>query len=147
MELIEPRNFFYTILLFFSSCVAFKPPEPVVIQTPSSVSTSKLDEPKKYNLLMFEFNKSGKISYMARTGSDKPVTRAMIKQDQKSLEAVIEQVIQQTKLDGRQLNVMIKGDNNGSYKSFKTLVNALSAKHISRFGLVTSPGKDDTPNQ
>ena len=141
MELIAPENFFYTILLFFSSCVAFKPPEPVVIETPRSVISQKLTSPAANEiLLMFQFDKSGNIFYTIVSSETKVATHVLALES-KILQSGIEEAIQQSKKKEKKLVVMIKGDNSASSKQFQILTEALKKNGIYRFNLITDPEK------
>jgi len=45
----------------------------------------------------------------------------------------------QTAFSGGKMNVMLKGDNNAKYPSFKGIINALKANEIFKFQLITDP--------
>ena len=141
MDLIAPQNFFYTILLLFSGCVAFKPPEPVVIDTPRSVTSQKLESPAANEiLLMLQFDKSGKIFYTIAS-AETQVATLVSAPERKMLQAGIKEAIQLSKKKERKLVVMIKGDNSASSKQFQILTEALKKNGIYRFNLITDPEK------
>jgi biopolymer transport protein ExbD len=141
MELIEPKSFFYTILLFFSGCMAFQKPEPVTIQAPTTVSHQKLQTPADNEvILMLEFDNSKTVYYSIEVVEKKIANRVRAFDQQKIGEA-IEKAVQLSKQQKKELRVLIKGDNTASSKQFESLIQILTKKGLTRFQLVTDPEK------
>jgi len=65
----------FLILTFFIMATKFKPPEPVEINTPNSVSTQELPES---NAVMVTIDKMGKVYFTVLSEKDKSIYKAII---------------------------------------------------------------------
>ena len=65
----------FLILTFFIMATKFKPPEPVEINTPNSVSTQELPES---NAVMVTIDKLGKVYFTVLSEKDKSIYKAVI---------------------------------------------------------------------
>jgi len=180
----------FLILTFFIMATKMKPPEPVEITTPYSVSSKALEQK---DALMIEMDKDGRVFFTINT--EKPAdnelkyqliknvsqTRnlglteaemrnfvkqptvgapfSMLKQyldvpieDRKNVKVPGIPVTDSTNNEllfwvrdgiqvfaGRQINYMVKGDNNAKYPVFKGVIDALRKNDQNKYKLITSP--------
>lgn len=179
----------FILLTFFIMATKFKPPEPLTITTPTSVSSSKLAEK---DALMIAFDSSGKVfltvqltkaedddlklDFIQRVNNEaklgltdaqmqKFVSNSMIGSplnELKNLMALPLSEWEKTPQKGipvdssnnelsrwmgaarqtfgaRQIDIMIKGDNNAKYPDFKGVIEALRANEMFKYKLITDP--------
>ena len=180
----------FLILAFFIMATKFKPPQPVEITTPKSVSSDKL---KEQNAMLIEMDKEGRVFLtvnVLRPSVDNGLKRTVIENINKSrnlglTEAEMQSYVANTTVavpfsklksylqlseenrikafegipvkdsanneltywvaasanafSGKQLNVMIKGDNNSKYPSFRGVIDAMRRNDIFKYQLVTDP--------
>jgi biopolymer transport protein ExbD len=179
----------FLILSFFMLATKFKPPEPLTITTPTSVSSSKL---KEQDALLIQFDSSGKVyltvnlqkkeddalklDFIKRVNTEaklgladadmqkfvrnptigSPLTEiksvfsmpaddmAKVKQKGIPVDTADNQLqrwlaASQQSFQGKKMDVMIKGDNNAKYPSFKGVIEALRANEIFKYKLITDP--------
>lgn len=179
----------FLILSFFMLATKFKPPEPLKITTPTSVSSAKL---KVQDALLIQFDSSGKVyltvnlqkkddaplklDFIKRMNTDSKLglsesdmqkfvnnptigsplngIRTFFAQPASEWNKIKQKGIpvdtannelarwmaagQQT-FQGKKMDVMIKGDNNAKYPSFKGVIEALRANNIFKYKLITDP--------
>jgi biopolymer transport protein ExbD len=179
----------FLILSFFMLATKFKPPEPLTITTPTSVSSSKL---KEQDALLIQFDSSGKVyltvnlqkkednalklDFIQRVNNEaklglteaelqKFVNFSTIGSPLNELKGIFarpanewEKISQKgipvdtannelqrwlaasgQTFQGKKMDVMIKGDNNAKYPSFKGVIEALRANDIFKYKLITDP--------
>jgi len=180
----------FLILTFFIMATKMKPPEPVEITTPYSVSSKSLEEK---DALMIEMDKAGRVFFTINTerpqdndlkyqliknlnqtrnlGLTEAEMRSFVKDPTvgvpfnqlKSYLAVPMDQRKNAKQDGipvtdslnnelyywvrdgiavfagRQINYMVKGDNNAKYPVFKGVIDALRKNDQNKYKLITSP--------
>src|SRR6476469_9265325 len=179
----------FLILAFFMLATKFKPPEPVQITTPHSVSSDKL---KEQDAVLIEFDSIGRVYFTLNTkrSSDVQPKRDLITSMNKDQNLGltqaemdnfvnsptvgspyngVKQVFSVSKeqranihqpgipvdstnnqltvwiqhaisaFAGRQVNYMIKGDNNAKYPSFKGVIDALKKNEQLKYQLITDP--------
>lgn len=180
----------FLILAFFIMATKFKPPQPVEITTPKSVSSDKL---KEQNAMMIEMDKEGRVFLtvnVLRPAVDNGLKKTVIENINKSRnlglsEAEMQSYVANTTVgvpfsklksylqlsdenrikafegipvkdstnneltywvaaaanafSGKQLNVMIKGDNNSKYPAFRGVIDAMRRNDIFKYQLVTDP--------
>lgn len=179
----------FILLTFFIMATKFKPPEPLTITTPKSVSSTKLDEK---DALMISFDSAGrvflnlnlgkaeddemKLDFIKRVSTEanlgltdaqikKFVGNSMIGSPLSELKALMDKpaadwdkvpqkgipvdtsnnelarwlgAARQT-FGARQIDIMIKGDNNAKYPDFKGVIEALRANEMFKYKLITDP--------
>lgn len=179
----------FLILAFFILATKFKPPEPLTITTPKSVSSAKLEEK---DALMISFDSAGRVflsvnlvkaedddlkrDFIQRVNTDaklgltdaqmqKFVVNSMIGSPMNELKTLMEKPVadwekvrqkgipvdtannellrwmnaaRQT-FGARQIDIMIKGDNNAKYPDFKGVIEALRANEMFKYKLITDP--------
>ena len=179
----------FLILAFFMLATKFKPPEPLTITTPTSVSSSKL---KEQDALLIQFDSSGKVylnvnlqkkednalrlDFIQRVNNEaklglsegelqKFVTSSTIGSPLNELKGIFARPVGEWEkikqkgipvdtannelqrwlaasiqtFQGKKMDVMIKGDNNAKYPSFKGVIEALRANEIFKYKLITDP--------
>ena len=179
----------FLILAFFMLATKFKPPSPVQITTPYSVSSDKL---KEQDAIMIEFDSSGRVFLHATVlkAEDNTVKRELIKNvntarnigltENEAEEFVKNSVVGvpfsqlkqylATPLDrrggfkqpgipvdsadnqlatwvanavfayqGKKMNILIKGDNNSKFPTFKGVIDALRRNEQFKYQLITDP--------
>src|SRR6476659_6902276 len=180
----------FLILTFFIMATKMKPPEPVAITTPYSVSSKALEQK---DALMIEMDKDGRVFFTINTekpadnelkyqliknvsqtrnlGLTEAEMRNFVKQPtvgapfsmlKQYLDVPIEErknvkvpgipVTDSTNNEllfwvrdgiqvfaGRQINYMVKGDNNAKYPVFKGVIDALRKNDQNKYKLITSP--------
>jgi biopolymer transport protein ExbD len=179
----------FLILTFFILATKFKPPEPLTITTPKSVSSAKLQEK---DALMIAFDSAGRVflsvnltkeedkdlkkDFIQRVNSEaklglseadmqKFVGNSMIGSPLTELRALMSRPVNEwdrvrqkgipvdsanneltrwlgaarQSFGSKQIDIMIKGDNNAKYPDFKGVIDALRANDIFKYKLVTDP--------
>lgn len=180
----------FLILTFFIMATKMKPPEPVEITTPYSVSSKALEEK---DALMIEMDKNGRVFFTMNTEKpqDNDLKYSLIKNLNQTrnlglTEAEMRSFVKDptvgvpfsklksylgVPLDrrkdvpqegipvtdtlnnelyywvrdgiqvfaGRQINYMVKGDNNAKYPVFKGVIDALRKNDQNKYKLITSP--------
>lgn len=179
----------FILLTFFIMATKFKPPEPLTITTPTSVSSTKLEEK---DALMIQFDSAGRVflSVNLMKDEDKPlkqdfiqrvnteaklgltdaemqkfVGNSMIGSPLSDLKAVMSRPVAEWEkirqkgipvdssnnelarwlgaarqsFGSKQIDIMIKGDNNAKYPDFKGVVEALRTNDIFKYKLITDP--------
>ncbi|MBB1283583.1 biopolymer transporter ExbD [Flavisolibacter sp. BT320] len=179
----------FILLTFFIMATKFKPPEPLTITTPQSVSSAKLEEK---DALMISFDSAGRVflnvnllkdedkdlkrDFIERVNNEakiglteaeiqKFVNNSMIGSPLSDLKAVMsrpasewEKIRQKgipvdsannelarwmgaarQSFGARQIDVMIKGDNNARYPDFKGVIEALRTNEMFKYKLITDP--------
>ena len=179
----------FLILAFFILATKFKPPEPLTITTPKSVSSSKLEEK---DALMISFDSAGRVflsvnlvkaedddlkrDFIQRVNNDaklgltdaqmqKFVVNSMVGSPMNELKALMDRPVSEwdkirqkgipvdtanneltrwmnaarQSFGARQIDVMIKGDNNAKYPDFKGVIEALRANEMFKYKLITDP--------
>lgn len=180
----------FLILTFFIMATKMKPPEPVEITTPYSVSSKELEAK---DALMMQMDKDGRVFFTMNTekpsdnelrytliknlsqtrnlGLNEAEMRSFVKDPTvgvpftklKSYLATPEEQRKNVKQEGipvtdsasnelyywvrdaisvfagRQINYMIKGDNNTKYPVFKGIIDALRRNDQNKYKLITSP--------
>ena|SRR5215218_5781014 len=180
----------FLILTFFIMATKMKPPEPVEITTPYSVSSKALEEK---DALMIQMDKAGRVFFTINTArpQDNDLKYSLIKNLNQTrnlglteaemrsfvkdptvgvpfskLKSYLGVPMDQRKnvpqegipvLDsannelyywirdgiqvfaGRQINYMVKGDNNAKYPVFKGIIDALRRNDQNKYKLITSP--------
>jgi biopolymer transport protein ExbD len=179
----------FLILAFFIMATKFKPPQPVEITTPKSVSSDKL---KEQNALLVEMDKDGRVflSVNVQKTSDNGIKKTVIENINKTMnlglsEGEMQSYVNNTMVgvpfsklkpylqrddkarkdlfegipvkdsaknemtywvaaaanafSGKQLNIMIKGDNNSKYPAFRGVIDAMRRNDIFKYQLVTDP--------
>ena len=179
----------FILLTFFIMATKFKPPEPLTITTPKSVSSQKLEEK---DALMISFDSAGRV-YMSVNllkEEDKVLKKDFIERVNREANiglteadmnkfvgyssigspiAEIKSLMQKPVTDWdkvrqkgipvdstnnelarwlgaarqsfgtKQVDVMIKGDNNAKYPDFKGVIEALRSNEIFKYKLITDP--------
>ncbi|MDB5207959.1 MAG: biopolymer transporter ExbD [Flavisolibacter sp.] len=179
----------FLILSFFMLATKFKPPEPLTITTPTSVSSAKL---KEQDAILIQFDSAGKVyltvnllkkednalklDFIQRVNNEaklglteselqKFVNFSTIGSPLSELKAIFarpanewEKINQKgipvdtannelqrwlgassQTFQGKKMDIMIKGDNNAKYPSFKGVIEALRANDIFKYKLITDP--------
>lgn len=179
----------FLILTFFILATKFKPPEPLTITTPKSVSSAKLAEK---DALMISFDSAGRVflsvnltkseddvlkkDFIQRMNNDgklglteaqmqKFVVNSMVGSPMNELKNLMSLPVnewERVKQKGipvdssnnelsrwmnaarqtfgaRQIDIMIKGDNNAKYPDFKGVIDALRANEMFKYKLITDP--------
>lgn len=180
----------FLILTFFIMATKMKPPEPVEITTPYSVSSSELEQK---DALMIQMDKDGRVFFTMNTEkpADNELRYSLIKNlnqgrnlgltegEMRSfvkdptvgvpfaqLKSYLSKPEEQRKtvkqegipvtdsasnelyywvrdaisvFAGRQINYMVKGDNNSKYPVFKGVIDALRRNDQNKYKLITSP--------
>ena len=180
----------FLILTFFIMATKMKPPEPVEITTPYSVSSKALEEK---DALMIEMDKNGRVFFTMNTekpqdndlkysliknlnqtrnlGLTEAEMRSFVKDPTvgvpfSKLKSYLGVPMDQRKnvpqegipvtdslnnelyywvrdgiqvFAGRQINYMVKGDNNAKYPVFKGVIDALRKNDQNKYKLITSP--------
>lgn len=179
----------FILLTFFIMATKFKPPEPLTITTPKSVSSQKLEEK---DALMISFDSAGRVyltvnlmkeedkelkkDFIERVNREANIglTEAEIKKfigysSIGSPIAELKSIMQRPVTDwdkirqkgipvdsannelarwmgaarqsfgAKQVDVMIKGDNNAKYPDFKGVIEALRTNDIFKYKLITDP--------
>jgi biopolymer transport protein ExbD len=179
----------FILLTFFIMATKFKPPEPLTITTPLSVSSQKLEE--KDNL-MISFDSAGRVflslnllkdedkelkrDFIGRVNkeaniglSDEDVTKfvgySSIGSPITELRSIMQRPVTEwdkirqkgipvdsannelsrwlgaarQSFGNKQVDIMIKGDNNARYTQFKGVIDALRANEIFKYKLITDP--------
>lgn len=179
----------FLILSFFMLATKFKPPEPLTITTPTSVSSAKLE---MKDALMIQFDSAGrvllninlqkkednalKLGIIKQVNTDNrlglteaemqkfvvnPFVTFPLKEMKSVLSRPVDEIMKlrpkgipvdtannelqrwlaasQVSLQGKKVDIMIKGDNNAKYPSFKGVIEALRANEIFKYKLITDP--------
>jgi biopolymer transport protein ExbD len=179
----------FILLTFFIMATKFKPPEPLTITTPLSVSSQKLEEK---DALMISFDSAGRVYFNVNLmrEEDKELKRDFLDRVNKEANiglteaditkfvgystigspiAELKSVMQRPVTDwdkikqrgipvdstnneltrwlgaarqsfgSKQIDIMIKGDNNARYTDFKGVIDALRANDIFKYKLITDP--------
>ena len=179
----------FILLTFFIMATKFKPPEPLTITTPQSVSSAKLEEK---DALMISFDSAGRVflnvnlikdedkdlkrDFIERVNNEakiglseaeiqKFVNNSVIGSPLTDLKAVMSRPVSEwdkirqkgipvdsannelarwmgaarQTFGARQIDVMIKGDNNARYPDFKGVIEALRANEMFKYKLITDP--------
>jgi biopolymer transport protein ExbD len=179
----------FILLTFFIMATKFKPPEPLTITTPLSVSSQKLEE---RDALMISFDSAGRVFLNVNLlkDEDKELKKDFIERVSKEANiglsdaevakfvgyssigspiAELKSLMQRPVTDwdkikqkgipvdstnnelqrwlgaarqsfgSKQVDVMIKGDNNARYTDFKGVIDALRANDIFKYKLITDP--------
>jgi biopolymer transport protein ExbD len=179
----------FILLTFFIMATKFKPPEPLTITTPLSVSSQKLEEK---DALMISFDSSGRVflsvnlmkdedkelkrDFIQRVNNEaklgltdddmrKFVGNSMIGSPLTEIKALMtrpasewDRVRQKgipidssnnelarwigaarQSFGNKQVDIMIKGDNNARYPQFKGVIEALRSNEIFKYKLITDP--------
>ncbi len=179
----------FLILAFFMLATKFKPPSPVQITTPHSVSSDKL---KEQDAILIEFDSSGRVFFHATVlkAEDNSVKRELITNvntarnlgltgneiEEFVKNSVIGVPFNQVKpylatpvdrrgtfrqpgipvdsadnqlatwvanavfaFQGKRMNIMIKGDNNSKFPTFKGVIDALRRNEQFKYQLITDP--------
>jgi biopolymer transport protein ExbD len=180
----------FLILTFFIMATKMKPPEPVEITTPYSVSSKALEQK---DALMIEMDKAGRVFFTINTerpndnelkyeliknlsqtrnlGLTEAEMRSFVKDPTvgvpfNQLKSYLSVPLDQRKnvkqegipvtdslnnelyywvrdgiavFAGRQINYMVKGDNNAKYPVFKGVIDALRKNDQNKYKLITSP--------
>lgn len=180
----------FLILTFFIMATKMKPPEPVEITTPYSVSSKELEEK---DALMIQMDKDGRVFFTMNTAkpADNDLKYSLIKNLNQArnlgltegemrsfvkdptvgvpftqLKPYLATPEDQRKnvrqagipvtdsasnelyfwvrdaisvFSGRQINYMVKGDNNSKYPVFKGVIDALRRNDQNKYKLITSP--------
>jgi biopolymer transport protein ExbD len=177
----------FLILAFFIMATKFKPPQPVEITTPKSVSSDKL---KVQNALQIDMDKEGRVFLTVNVESDNSLKKTVIENVNASRNLGLSEAEKQSfvansmvgvpfsklksylqlkdddrvkvfegipvkdsanneltywiaaaanAFSGRQLNFLIKGDNNSKYPAFRGVINALRANEVFKYQLITDP--------
>lgn len=180
----------FLILSFFMLATKFKPPAPLQITTPHSVSSDKLkeqdavlvefdstgrvyftlnvqspaaDNGKKYDLIK-RINEARKLNltegemqnFVANSTVGSPFSgikqllampidkRGAVKQPGIPVDSTNNELVDwvghaANVFQGRKLNIMVKGDNNAKYPSFKGVVEAFRKNDQFKYQLITDP--------
>lgn len=179
----------FILLTFFIMATKFKPPEPLTITTPQSVSSAKLEEK---DALMISFDSAGKVYLNVNLlkEEDKELKRDFIERVNKEanlgltdaeiqkflsysiigsplteLKAVMARPVNdwdkirqkgipvdsannelarwmtaaRQSFGAKQMDIMIKGDNNAKYPEFKGVLDALRMNDMFKYKLITDP--------
>ncbi|HEY1022117.1 MAG TPA: biopolymer transporter ExbD [Flavisolibacter sp.] len=179
----------FILLTFFIMATKFKPPEPLTITTPQSVSSAKLEEK---DALMISFDSAGRVflnvnllkdedkdlkrDFIERVNNEakiglseaeiqKFVNNSMIGSPLSDLKAVMSRPVSEwdkirqkgipvdsannelarwmgaarQSFGARQIDIMIKGDNNARYPDFKGVIEALRTNEMFKYKLITDP--------
>lgn len=180
----------FLILAFFMLATKFKPPAPVQITTPRSVSSEKL---KEEDAFLIQFDSSGKVFFtvqVRKPQEDNAKIKEMIDNvnKERNLGLGAAQISEFVKMptvgnpfpalknyfsvpldrrgsvpqagipvdsadnqlttwiahalnafQGKRMNIMIKGDNNSKYPSFKGVIAALRKNEQFKYQLITDP--------
>lgn len=135
MELLsfEWKNGFIALLLFFSGCVAFQPPQPIEIETPVNVSTEgqTLNVPHTLEIIS---SKKGEIQIIY-INEDYSKT---IHHNEKNLTKVIRQY---NELAGgkNNLKILISAHATTNNQTFEKIIEALTKNEIYNYKLLTTP--------
>ncbi|MDQ3279692.1 MAG: biopolymer transporter ExbD [Bacteroidota bacterium] len=179
----------FILLTFFIMATKFKPPEPLTITTPKSVSSQKLEEK---DALLIQFDSAGRVflsvnlmkdedkelkrDFIQRVNNEaklgltdaeiqKFVSYSMIGSPLNELKTVMVRPVSEWEkirqkgipvdstnnelarwmgaarqsLGTKQIDIMIKGDNNARYPDFKGVIEALRANEMFKYKLITDP--------
>jgi biopolymer transport protein ExbD len=179
----------FILLTFFIMATKFKPPEPLTITTPLSVSSTKLEEK---DALMISFDSAGRVYLNVNLlkEEDKDLKKDFIQRVNNEAKmgltdaeinkfvgystigspiAELKSIMQRPVTDwdkvrqkgipvdsannelsrwlgaarqsfgARQIDIMIKGDNNAKYPDFKGVIDALRSNEIFKYKLITDP--------
>jgi biopolymer transport protein ExbD len=117
----------------------FAVPEPIKIQT-SKVTSIDLSQPDSNNVwLSFELDKTPIISYSIKTQKDSLSSK--VSKNQLEIQAVIARAQSISNEQNKSLSVMIKGNPDMGYVEFESLIEALKAKKIYKYKLITTPDR------
>jgi biopolymer transport protein ExbD len=179
----------FILLTFFIMATKFKPPEPLTITTPLSVSSQKLEEK---DALMISFDSAGRVflavnlmkeedkelkrDFIQRVNNEaklglsddevrKFVGNSMIGSPLTELKALMVRPVNEwdrvrqkgipidssnnelarwigaarQSFGNKQVDIMIKGDNNARFPQFKGVIEALRSNDIFKYKLITDP--------
>jgi biopolymer transport protein ExbD len=179
----------FILLTFFIMATKFKPPEPLTITTPKSVSSQKLEEK---DALLIQFDSAGRVylnvnllkeedkelkrDFIQRVNNEanlgltdaeiqKFVNNSVIGSPLRELKPLMSRPasewdkVQQKGIPvdsanneltrwmsaarqsfgTKQVDIMIKGDNNAKYPDFKGVIEALRSNEIFKYKLITDP--------
>lgn len=110
-----------------------KPPEPVEVQIPNSVSSEALPED---NALLIDIRKDRTIWYQVISKTVKMTPQKVNEPVTKNLTQVIADF--ERSLPGVDKKYLVKGDGKTSYKDFEKISAAFKANNILKFNLITS---------
>lgn len=126
----------FSILILFFGCSKFNPPPPITITTPKIVITEK----KNFDpgTLIFDIS-NDKLLVATYIDQDKVKKTIEIKQvTQQSIEKTIQQAINW--VGGKEkIKIAIKNSKKSGSDNFKILIDALRAKKIYKYQLLTTP--------
>ena len=127
------RSWVITVLLFFSGCMAYRPPEPVTVP---KVTIKKLTVASDELSLTISFDKKGSL-YISQNPAEKTTRSKKIAT--KELDQAIKKAKQEANDQDKKLKVILKCPNNLSEQKFHLLITALKGNGIYNFQLLTTP--------
>jgi biopolymer transport protein ExbD len=117
----------------------FAIPEPIKIQT-SKITSVEPAQPDNNNVwLSFELDRTPIISYSIKTQKDS--LNSKVSKNQLEIQAVIAKAQSISNEQNKSLSVMIKGNSDMGYVEFEPLIEALKAKKIYKYKLITTPDR------
>jgi biopolymer transport protein ExbD len=113
--------------------------EPIEIQ-PSKVTSIQSAQPDSNNIwLLFELDSTPIISYSIKTQKDS--FNLKVSKNQLEIQEVIAKAQSISNEQSKPLSVMIKGNSDIGYTEFEPLIEALKAKKIYKYKLITTPDR------
>jgi biopolymer transport protein ExbD len=123
-------------IVFFVLTTATSSPKPIVIVAPKTTTTK---ESNSYvNSLLIDMSQKEKLTF-TYVGQDQNKRSIDINaNDKKKMEAMLQQVIDWAG-NGQELKVLIQTGKEAYYNTFQTVIEALKAKGIYKYKLITTP--------
>ena len=114
--------------------------EPPIKIQPSKVTSIESAQPDSNNIwLSFELDKTPTISYSIKTQKDS--LNSKVSKNQLEIQEVIAKAQSISNEQNKSLSVMIKGNSGIGYAEFEPLIEALKAKKIYKYKLITTPDR------
>jgi biopolymer transport protein ExbD len=124
--------------IFYVGLVRAQEPS-IEVQTPKITSIESAQPDSNNVWLSFELDKTRLISYSIKTQKDS--LNAKVSKNQSEIQAVITKAQSICNEQNKSLSVMIKGDSDMGYAEFESLIEALKAKKIYKYKLITTPDR------
>ncbi len=118
---------------YFNSPHALKPPEPIKVQTPGSVT---IQEMPADNAFLIEIKEDNSVWYHPRSLTSKMAPQEVKKPVKTNLQKIVADY--EAGHTGVKITYLIKGHPKATYPLFEQVVSALKANNINKYNLVTS---------
>lgn len=131
----ELKNIFIALVMFFSGCMAFQPPDPIEIQAPVSESkeVNALIQPNSLEIMV---DKKGRIQF-SFTNQDLIQSILSVQNNIQILSEEIKKIIKQS---GGKENLKIRIEQDLiKTKDFEKIIEALRRNEIYNYKLLTTP--------